>query len=154
MDEESGGASVTRLTTGTAPPPACTRQRVGPVATGGQERTKSSGSSWSNTALRIGMSAGNKEEQQQRKILVAVKRGRTGLRATIQQNSKVAQSCRFRWINHLDPMLNRRPFSEEEEERLLNTHSVHGNKWALELCRLCGKRSSHNFISRSTGDIT
>ncbi|KAF3779855.1 Transcription factor [Nymphaea thermarum] len=61
------------------------------------------------------------------------------------------KSCRFRWINHLDPMLNR---SEKEEERLLNAHSVHGNKWALERFRLCGKSSSHNFVSSSTGNIT
>ncbi|KAF3773830.1 Transcription factor [Nymphaea thermarum] len=61
------------------------------------------------------------------------------------------KSCRFRWINHLDPTLNR---SEEEEERLLNAHSVHGNKWSLERFRLCGKRSSHNFLSSSTGNIT
>ncbi|KAF3777516.1 Transcription factor [Nymphaea thermarum] len=64
---------------------------------------------------------------------------------------QVGKSCRFRWINHLDPTLNR---SEEEEERLLNAHSVHGNKWALERFRLCGKSSSHNFVSSSTGNIT
>ncbi|KAF3779856.1 Transcription factor [Nymphaea thermarum] len=49
------------------------------------------------------------------------------------------KSCRFRWINHLDPTLNRRPFSEEEEERLLNAHSVHGNKWALSSAASVGR---------------
>ncbi|XP_031473520.1 transcription factor MYB10-like isoform X1 [Nymphaea colorata] len=48
------------------------------------------------------------------------------------------KSCRFRWFNHLDPSLNRRPFSEEEEDNV----------------RLFGKRRSHNFISSSPGDIT
>uniref|UniRef100_A0A5K0XWE8 Uncharacterized protein n=1 Tax=Nymphaea colorata TaxID=210225 RepID=A0A5K0XWE8_9MAGN len=69
------------------------------------------------------------------------------------------------WYTHLEPRLNRRPFSEEEEERFFHAHSVHGNKWALiasfllgrtdvevmnhwhvnmaprnlERCRLCGK---------------
>lgn len=37
----------------------------------------------------------------------------------------------MRWFNQLDPRINRRPFSEEEEERLLAAHRVHGNKWAL-----------------------
>ncbi|KAF3787566.1 Pre-mRNA-splicing factor [Nymphaea thermarum] len=31
-----------------------------------------------------------------------------------------AKSCRFRWFTHLEPTLNRRPFSEEEEESILN----------------------------------
>ncbi|CAL4981396.1 unnamed protein product [Urochloa decumbens] len=41
------------------------------------------------------------------------------------------KSCRLRWFNQLDPRINKRPFTEEEEERLLNAHRVHGNKWAL-----------------------
>ncbi|XP_071712159.1 transcription factor MYB52-like [Rutidosis leptorrhynchoides] len=41
------------------------------------------------------------------------------------------KSCRLRWFNQLDPRINRRPFTEEEEERLLAAHRVHGNKWAL-----------------------
>ncbi|KAG2557292.1 transcription factor CSA-like [Panicum virgatum] len=41
------------------------------------------------------------------------------------------KSCRLRWFNQLDPRINKRPFTEEEEERLLNAHRTHGNKWAL-----------------------
>ncbi|CAI9778049.1 unnamed protein product [Fraxinus pennsylvanica] len=41
------------------------------------------------------------------------------------------KSCRLRWFNQLDPRINRRPFTEEEEVRLLAAHRVHGNKWAL-----------------------
>ncbi|KAK9270208.1 hypothetical protein L1049_025784 [Liquidambar formosana] len=41
------------------------------------------------------------------------------------------KSCRLRWFNQLDPRINRRPFTEEEEERLLAAHRIHGNKWAL-----------------------
>ncbi|GJN06765.1 hypothetical protein PR202_ga24521 [Eleusine coracana subsp. coracana] len=41
------------------------------------------------------------------------------------------KSCRLRWFNQLDPRINKRPFSEEEEERLLAAHRAHGNKWAL-----------------------
>ncbi|KQJ89007.1 transcription factor CSA [Brachypodium distachyon] len=41
------------------------------------------------------------------------------------------KSCRLRWFNQLDPRINKRPFTEEEEERLLAAHRVHGNKWAL-----------------------
>ncbi|XP_066337881.1 transcription factor MYB52-like [Miscanthus floridulus] len=41
------------------------------------------------------------------------------------------KSCRLRWFNQLDPRINKRPFTEVEEERLLNAHRAHGNKWAL-----------------------
>lgn len=41
------------------------------------------------------------------------------------------KSCRLRWFNQLDPRINRRPFTEEEEERLLAAHRLHGNKWAM-----------------------
>lgn len=37
----------------------------------------------------------------------------------------------MRWFNQLDPRINRKPFTEEEEERLLTAHRIHGNKWAL-----------------------
>ncbi|KAH7525202.1 hypothetical protein FEM48_Zijuj06G0200000 [Ziziphus jujuba var. spinosa] len=50
------------------------------------------------------------------------------LRQLVEQYGK---SCRLRWFNQLDPRINRRPFTEEEEERLLAAHRIHGNKWAL-----------------------
>nr|BAR45572.1 MYB transcriptional factor [Populus tremula x Populus tremuloides] len=40
------------------------------------------------------------------------------------------KSCRLRWYNQLDPNINKRPFTEEEEERLLRAHHIQGNRWA------------------------
>nr|XP_043618426.1 transcription factor MYB52-like [Erigeron canadensis] len=40
------------------------------------------------------------------------------------------KSCRLRWFNQLDPKINRSPFTEEEEERLLAYHREFGNRWA------------------------
>ncbi|KAL2523131.1 transcription factor MYB [Forsythia ovata] len=41
------------------------------------------------------------------------------------------KSCRLRWYNQLDPKINKRAFSEEEEEMLMAVHRVLGNKWAM-----------------------
>lgn len=41
------------------------------------------------------------------------------------------KSCRLRWFNQLDPEINTSPFTEEEEERLLASHRIHGNRWAV-----------------------
>ncbi|KAK9272472.1 hypothetical protein L1049_002845 [Liquidambar formosana] len=41
------------------------------------------------------------------------------------------KSCRLRWFNQLDPRINRRAFSEEEEETLMAAHRFYGNKWAM-----------------------
>lgn len=43
----------------------------------------------------------------------------------------IGKSCRLRWFNQLDPRINRSTFSEEEEERLLASHKMYGNKWAM-----------------------
>ncbi|XP_010492746.1 PREDICTED: transcription repressor MYB6-like [Camelina sativa] len=41
------------------------------------------------------------------------------------------KSCRLRWFNQLDPRINKRAFTEEEECRLLAAHQAYGNKWAM-----------------------
>ncbi|KAG2587964.1 transcription factor CSA-like [Panicum virgatum] len=46
-------------------------------------------------------------------------------------DGRSGKSCRLRWFNQLDPRINRRAFSEEEEERLLAAHRAYGNRWAL-----------------------
>lgn len=46
-------------------------------------------------------------------------------------HGRSGKSCRLRWFNQLDPRINRRPFTEDEEERLLAAHRFHGNKWAM-----------------------
>ncbi|KAG7572595.1 SANT/Myb domain [Arabidopsis suecica] len=44
--------------------------------------------------------------------------------------SHTAKSCRFRWLNYLRPGLKRGPFTEEEEQRVIELQAVLGNKWA------------------------
>ncbi|GJZ09157.1 homeodomain-like protein [Tanacetum coccineum] len=46
-------------------------------------------------------------------------------------DGRSGKSCRLRWFNQLDPRINRKAFSDEEEERLMTAHRMYGNKWAL-----------------------
>ncbi|KAL6962797.1 hypothetical protein U1Q18_037756 [Sarracenia purpurea var. burkii] len=51
---------------------------------------------------------------------------------TIDQPAALGgKSCRLRWFNQLDPRINRSPFTVQEEERLLASHRIHGNRWAI-----------------------
>ncbi|KAK1409368.1 hypothetical protein QVD17_35894 [Tagetes erecta] len=40
------------------------------------------------------------------------------------------KSCRLRWCNQLSPDVEHRPFTREEDEKIVRAHSIHGNKWS------------------------
>eukprot|EP01080_Neovahlkampfia_damariscottae_P006114 gene6114-10121_t len=42
---------------------------------------------------------------------------------------RIGKQCRERWLNHLDPSINKEPFSEEEERILIDAQRRLGNKW-------------------------
>ena len=43
---------------------------------------------------------------------------------------RVAKQCRERWRNHLDPSVSRQPWTEEENETLLQRYEKYGSSWA------------------------
>ncbi|KNA14429.1 hypothetical protein SOVF_107530, partial [Spinacia oleracea] len=52
---------------------------------------------------------------------------------------RCGKSCRLRWINYLRPDLRRGNFSDEEDELIINLHSLLGNKWSLIAAKLPGR---------------
>ncbi|KAF4384759.1 hypothetical protein F8388_002917 [Cannabis sativa] len=43
---------------------------------------------------------------------------------------RIGKQCRERWHNHLNPAINKEPWTQEEELTLIRAHQVFGNKWA------------------------
>ncbi|CAI0460773.1 unnamed protein product [Linum tenue] len=43
------------------------------------------------------------------------------------------KNCRLRWMNHIQPNVNRGKYSAEEEETILNLHSTLGNRWSAPM---------------------
>ncbi|KDP24203.1 hypothetical protein JCGZ_25860 [Jatropha curcas] len=52
---------------------------------------------------------------------------------------RCGKSCRLRWTNYLRPDIKRGRFSFEEEESIIQLHSIMGNKWSAIAARLPGR---------------
>ncbi|KAK6936528.1 SANT/Myb domain [Dillenia turbinata] len=53
--------------------------------------------------------------------------------------NRCGKSCRLRWNNYLRPDIKRGKFSDDEEQLIINLHSVLGNKWSKIATRLPGR---------------
>ena len=43
---------------------------------------------------------------------------------------RIGKQCRERWHNHLNPNINKNPFTAQEDQLIIHLHSKLGNKWA------------------------
>ncbi|CAN6198272.1 unnamed protein product [Urochloa humidicola] len=53
--------------------------------------------------------------------------------------NRCGKSCRLRWTNYLRPDIKRGKFSKEEEQTILQLHSILGNKWSAIAKNLPGR---------------
>lgn len=47
------------------------------------------------------------------------------------------RSCRLRWLNHLNPILKKCSFNEEERRKLVHLYNELGPKWSQMISQVC-----------------
>lgn len=73
------------------------------------------------------------------------------LKDTYNITKRTGKQCRERWYNHLNPSVNKKPWTNDEEEQLFELHKVHGNRWK-DISRLFTGRYLY-YLFRTDNDI-
>ncbi|VVB14799.1 unnamed protein product [Arabis nemorensis] len=81
------------------------------------------------------------QEEDEKLIDHIQKHGHGSWRALPKQAglNRCGKSCRLRWTNYLRPDIKRGNFTQEEEETIINLHSLLGNKWSSIAGNLPGR---------------
>ncbi|TKY49035.1 Transcription factor MYB51 [Spatholobus suberectus] len=97
--------------------------------------TKSSGE-------KNGLKKGPWTPEEDQKLIHYIQKHGHGKWRTLPKNAglkRCGKSCRLRWANYLRPDIKRGRFSFEEEEAIIQLHSVLGNKWSTIAANLPGR---------------
>lgn len=70
------------------------------------------------------------EEDNKVRRLVAQFGAKKWSRIAAELPGRIGKQCRERWHNHLNPQINKKPWSAEEDFNIIKAHSMLGNKWA------------------------
>ncbi|CAI0406897.1 unnamed protein product [Linum tenue] len=89
-----------------------------------------------------GLKKGPWTTEEDQKLVDYIQKHGCGNWRTLPKNAglqRCGKSCRLRWTNYLRPDIKRGRFSFEEEEAIIQLHSVLGNKWSAIAARLPGR---------------
>ncbi|XP_071714269.1 transcription factor MYB102-like [Rutidosis leptorrhynchoides] len=89
-----------------------------------------------------GLKKGPWTAEEDQKLVDYIQKNGYGNWRTLPKNAglqRCGKSCRLRWTNYLRPDIKRGRFTFEEEETIIQLHSVLGNKWSAIAARLPGR---------------
>ncbi|XP_012448468.1 transcription factor MYB102 [Gossypium raimondii] len=89
-----------------------------------------------------GLKKGPWTPEEDKKLIDYIQKHGYGNWRTLPKNAglqRCGKSCRLRWTNYLRPDIKRGRFSFEEEETIIQLHSILGNKWSAIAARLPGR---------------
>ncbi|KAF7809484.1 inositol-tetrakisphosphate 1-kinase 1-like [Senna tora] len=90
----------------------------------------------------IGVKRGPWTPEEDEKLLDYITKHGSGNWKTVPKHAalnRCGKSCRLRWTNYLRPDIKRGKFTQEEEQLIINLHSVLGNKWSKIASHLPGR---------------
>ena len=105
---------------------------VGSAPAPNSKRRKRSGGSVprDSKGREIRLGAWTVDEDDLLRVLVGKLGTRQWAKIADQMTGRRGKQCRERWFNHLDPSVNRNPFSDTEDQQLLVLHGRLGNQWS------------------------
>ncbi|KAK6133400.1 hypothetical protein DH2020_032864 [Rehmannia glutinosa] len=89
-----------------------------------------------------GLKKGPWTPDEDQKLIEYIHKNGCGNWRTLPKNAglqRCGKSCRLRWTNYLRPDIKRGRFSFEEEDTIIQLHSILGNKWSAIAARLPGR---------------